>query len=396
MSKVGPETVLRELIDSHRATGRLDELFWKGHVAAGRIAALIGVPKKALYCNPESSALIRSLAQERMLAVPPPSEDVGGVRRLAEEVLATGVESRTELARSYNTLYKKVVKHPDKEEIFQRCGLPSQREGLGLLSDQNIIARCGDFSSLTELKYGNEPLHQQVKGRRLERQVTLAHGWCNFSYAGLSGLRYRSRVERVVGNLLEANRISFDYDGPLPGTRPAGSKPLRYDFRLREGDWYLYIEVLQNDERYGGREGHDRKAVYARRLAEKRRHCADNDLLVVWLNSECFSTPDRAMGLAQLCIEELAKHGVSLVMPPIEQLFFSLGSDFHMKTADQILNNELSECRGIADFQNHYSRLRNELKHRPDYPEIENELRERGKQACRAAAAKRGAERLAQ
>ena len=55
--------------------------------------------------------------------------------------------------------------------------------------------------------------------------------------------KYRSKFERRVGNILRRNRIKFKQEVKFHDLRGVGNGLLKFDFMVRKGRKFLFIEV---------------------------------------------------------------------------------------------------------------------------------------------------------
>ena len=367
------------------------EYVWRRRIRKSRLATELGTTLEALQSRPELRACVEQLRAHLMSLghLPHPAsgepleDDALG---LVETATETGAKTRTQLSRT--PVYLEITAHPQREEIFAHLGM---RKGFRHFSDEAIVASCGAYSSLTDLKMGNANLHHEVLGRGLQVRVISAHTWYTYTNIDKHGQQYRSRNELLFANLLLENGIDFRYDGIIPGPKKKPpQRAFRYDFFLIDYD--LFCELLMNAPS-GGALRDPRRRRYAATLKLKLRYYEASRLRVCCIDTEQFSVHDGEIAFAQHCIAVLSPElQRELRLPSLQTLCFNGSCNLAALSAQEILSTLLKDCRGVADYQNHYSPLRHALKSHPEHAAIAKEIRRRGQERRDNAVAKRWAE----
>lgn len=310
-------------------------------------------------------------------------------QQLMEDARQTGATTRTQLSRANGSFYNKITAHSQKESIFAQLRM---RRSYHNLTNDEIIASCKDYTSLSDLHMRKPTLYREVRARGLRERVVAAHKWFTYPYIDRHQQQYRSRLELVFANLLSANGIRFTYDGLIPGHEIGHGDRWRYDFHLTGAD--LYVELLQT-ENAGPASGDTRRQRYVENTQYKRTLYKSAQLLVCWISTEEYASHDRERQFAELCASRLRDElERSLTIPPQQELCFNAAHLHLMEmSAHDILSDQLKDCRGIADFQNRHSSLRHALQPHPELEVIMRELRRRGKEQNTTALTERWEQR---
>jgi hypothetical protein len=291
---------------------------------------------------------------------------------LVAEIKAQPHKTTAELSNRNRDLYKRVIETGHSKLIWFLSGFGDMQHCF-YLPDQELVKQCGQFSSFTELKYrGKGDLHLHIKARGLEQQIVFEYpSYLSHFYVGINNKFYRSLAELAIGNMCEFNQEAYEFEASYGISREGSDKSMVCDFLFFDSEHrHVYLEIVQNTEATRG----DRRENYADRHQEKLDMLHKHGIFPVCVTTDNFY--EHGLFNSELFAYEvsrrLSERGVDLKEVPATHILSMQNSEyaeFLISSDQETIYKHLMEEKGvlgIADFDNHYSTIKNILKARAD------------------------------